>query len=105
VPDPARAAQLLTAAGFRTSPGAAGTVTVSPGTGPDGHPVPLDGSRVTQVLAEQGIYLAELAWQRADLEQVFLSLTAQEHLGANVTHAPPPPPLPPARPRRGGDFQ
>jgi ABC-type multidrug transport system ATPase subunit len=103
VPDPARAAQLLTAAGFRTSPGAAGTVTVSPGTGPDGRLVPLDGSRVTQVLAEQGIYLAELAWQRADLEQVFLSLTAQEHLGANVTHAPPPPPTPPAQPRRGGD--
>jgi ABC-2 type transport system ATP-binding protein len=102
VPDPARAAQLLTAAGFRTSPGTPGTVLVSPGTGPDGRPVPLDGSRVTRVLAEQGIYLAELAWQRADLEEVFLALTAQEHLGANVTHAAPPPPTPPAKPRHGG---
>src|SRR3954447_3042669 len=50
VPDPARAAPLLTAAGFRTSPGTPGTVMVSPGLGPDGRPVPLDASRVTQVL-------------------------------------------------------
>ena len=102
VPDPAHAAQLLGAAGFRTAPGGPGTVLVSAGSAPDGRPVPLDGSRVTRVLAEQGIYLAELAWQRADLEQVFLALTAEEHLGAGVQHAPPPPALPPAQPRRGG---
>jgi len=44
-------------------------------------------------------------WQRPDLEEVFLGLTSEEHLGAGVDHAPPPAPLAAAEGRRqnGGD--
>ena len=100
VPDPARAAQVLSAAGLRPSPGPAGTVLVQPGPGPEGRPARLDGAAVTRVLAQEEIYLAELVWQRADLEQVFLALTSQEHLGAGVSHPPGPTPLPTPEPRR-----
>ena len=100
VPEPAAAAAVLTQAGFVTQPGPPGTVLVRAGAGPDGRPLRLDGPTVTRTLAERGIYLGELTWQRPDLEEVFLSLTAEEHLGAGVTHAPPPPPLPPNAARR-----
>jgi ABC-2 type transport system ATP-binding protein len=99
VPDPAAAAEVLVAAGLAPQPGPPGTVLVRArsGTGP------LDGALITRVLAERGIYLAELVWQRPDLEEVFLDLTATEHLGAGAPHAAPPPPLPPAAaPRRSG---
>ena len=96
VPDPATAARLLAEAGFVPSPGVPGTVLVRAGSGR------LDSSEVTRVLAGHGIYLAELVWERADLEEVFLSLTAEEHLGAGVAHRPPPAPLAPPAPRHGG---
>ncbi len=96
VPDPAAAAQVLVAAGFAPEPGPPGTVLVRSRPGAP----PLDAAAVTRTLALHEIYLAELVWQRPDLEEVFLSLTAQEHLGAGTTHAPPPPA--PSRPRRDG---
>ena len=98
VPDPAAAAQVLASAGFAPSPGVPGTVLVR--TGSAGGP--LDGSAVTRVLAEHGVYLSELVWQRPDLEEVFLSLTAADHLGADTTHAPPAPAPAPAPRRSGG---
>ena len=42
----------------------------------------LDLARITRVLAEHGLYVFELTPVRADLESVFLELTADEHLGA-----------------------
>ena len=36
------------------------------------------------MLAEQGLYVDELTPVRADLESVFLELTAEEHLGATT---------------------
>jgi len=100
VPDPAAAAQVLLSAGFAPEPGPPGTVLVrAAGT------ARLNAAEVTRALAQREIYLAELVWQRPDLEEVFLGLTADEHLGAGVSHAPPPAPLPPAPGRRqsGGD--
>jgi ABC-2 type transport system ATP-binding protein len=95
VPDPASAAQVLAGAGFAPSPGVPGTVLVRAGSGR------LDAAAVTRVLAAHEIFLSELVWQRPDLEEVFLDLTADEHLGAGVAHAPPPTPLPPPpAPRR-----
>jgi ABC-type multidrug transport system ATPase subunit len=96
VPDPAAAAQVLAAAGFAPEPGPPGTVLVRAAAGAGR----LDAAEVTRALASREIYLAELVWQRPDLEEVFLSLTAEEHLGAGVAHRAPPPPLPPAAPRR-----
>jgi hypothetical protein len=80
-------------------PGAPGTVLVRAAAGAGR----LNAADVTRALATREIYLAELVWQRPDLEEVFLNLTAEDHLGAGVQHAPPPPPLPPAAgPRRSG---
>jgi ABC-2 type transport system ATP-binding protein len=36
-----------------------------------------DPARITQVLAEQGLFVRELVPERADLESVFLELTDQ----------------------------
>ncbi len=58
-----------------------------------------DSSRVTRILAQQGLFVAELTPVRADLESVFLQLTAEEHLGA--TQYGPGGPPPPAGPGRG----
>ena len=99
VPDPAVAAQVLAAAGFAPEPGPSGTVLVRAAAGVGR----LNAAEVTRALATREIYLAELVWQRPDLEEVFLSLTSEDHLGAGVQHAPPPPPLPPAAgPHRSG---
>ena len=98
VPDPASAAEVLARVGFAPSPGDPGTVLVRSGA----PGVPLDAAQVNRALADHGIYLAELTWQRPDLEEVFLSLTAEEHLGAGATHSPPPTPLVPSAPRRSG---
>jgi ABC-type multidrug transport system ATPase subunit len=51
-------------------------------------------SRVTRVLAQQDLFVHELTPVRADLESVFLELTAEEHLGATQHHPGPPPPPP-----------
>jgi ABC-type multidrug transport system ATPase subunit len=93
VPDPARAAQLLGAAGFAVQPGPDVTLVVTPPALPDGGAArPFDAAAITEVLARQEIFVSELVPQRADLEQVFLALTAEEHLGAA---GPPPPQSPP----------
>ena len=65
VSDRERAAELLRAAGMKVSVDGASlyveTVT--------------DPARITQVLAEQGLFVRELVPDRADLESVFLELT------------------------------
>ncbi len=43
---------------------------------------PTDPSAVTRALAGHGLYVSELAPVRADLEAVFLALTADEGLGS-----------------------
>jgi ABC-2 type transport system ATP-binding protein len=91
VPDPARAAQLLGAAGFAVQPGPDLTLVVTPAR-PEGGGQPFDAATITELLARQEIFVSELVPQRADLEQVFLALTAEEHLGAG---GPPPPQSPP----------
>ena len=75
VDDPVRAAELLQAAGFVVERlGHELHVGVSRGS--------LDTAEITRILADQGLYLRELARARRDLESVFLELTADEHLGA-----------------------
>ena len=44
------------------------------------------GDRITRILAESGVYLSELTPVRADLETIFLELTAEDRMG--VTPAP-----------------
>jgi ABC-2 type transport system ATP-binding protein len=93
VADPARAAAVLTPAGFVVSPLPEGRMEVRRG----GDHAGFDPAQVTWLLAQQGLYVSELVPVRADLESVFLDLTAEEHLGATRTGPaaqPPPPPLP-----------
>ena len=91
VPDPARAAAVLSATGYVVQGAPDQSLVVAPP--PPGHPArtaTFDPGAITEVLARQGLYLTELVPQRADLEQVFLALTAEEHL-----NAPPPATSPP----------
>ena len=71
VPDPPTAGRLLTEAGFVVRA--------------DGPALMVDSDRpsadITRLLAGAGIFLSELAPQRADLETVFLELTAGDTLG------------------------
>jgi ABC-2 type transport system ATP-binding protein len=83
VADPGRAAEILGRAGFAVEPGPDQTLTVSAPTPTGATPPPLDPASITQALAAEGLYLYELVPLRADLEQVFLTLTAQEHLGSD----------------------
>jgi ABC-2 type transport system ATP-binding protein len=64
-PDAARLATVLTAAGARAEPGAAGALTVA------GMPAP----RIAELAAWAGIAVYELTPQRASLEQAFMELT------------------------------
>ena len=64
VPDPAAAASVLAGAGFAPEPGPPGTVLVRSRPGAPR----LDAAEVTRALAQREIYLAELVWQRPDLE-------------------------------------
>jgi hypothetical protein len=59
-------------------------------TAPGGSPV--DPGGLNRFLADRGVYASELGRVQANLEQVFLQLTAADALGA----APPAPPVPPA---------
>jgi ABC-2 type transport system ATP-binding protein len=70
VPDPAAAAAVLTAAGFRTSPAgrSAGDTALLV------HAVAQPGE-LTRLLAGHGHYLEELTPVAADLESAFLELT------------------------------
>ena len=94
VADPARAAAVLAPAGFAVQPLPEGRLEVRR----SGDQAGFDPAQVTWLLAQQGLYVSELVPVRADLESVFLDLTAEEHLGATRTGpatAPlPPPPAP-----------
>jgi len=72
VGDPDAAAVALEAAGMtvRRDAGSLDVVTDEP------------GERITRVLAEAGLYLSELTPVRADLETIFLELTADDRMGA-----------------------
>ena len=76
VGDPAAALSVLEAAGMSVRREA------------DGLDVITDesGERITQVLAEVGLYLSELTPVRADLETIFLELTADDQMGATPSH-------------------
>ena len=78
VPDAARAAGVLERAGFVVSTGPADDLAVESGRPPD---------EITRVLAESGIWLSELSPVRADLETVFLELTAADTLGRTTAGA------------------
>jgi len=96
VADPQRAAEVLVRAGFRVAPLPEHRLDVRLPAESGG----LDPARVTWLLAQQGLFVFELVQVRADLESVFLSLTAEEHLGAaqpGGSGSPPPPPAGPAR--------
>ncbi len=82
VADPGRAARLLTSAGFAVEWHADQSLMVrAAATQPDVGPSAIDPARITKSLAREGLYVAELTPLRPDLEQVFLSLTADEQLG------------------------
>lgn len=96
VADPARAAAVLGPAGFTVVPLPASRMEVrAAGTAP-GDPGAFDPARITWLLAQQGLYVFELMPVQADLESVFLDLTAEEHLGATHPGGRPGPPPPPA---------
>jgi ABC-type multidrug transport system ATPase subunit len=94
VVEPDRARSVLEGAGFVVVPSGP-TLTV----GVRDQQQRFDFSRVTRVLAQQGLFVSELTPIRADLESVFLGLTSEEHLGA-TQHAGPNAPAPtPGEPR------
>jgi ABC-2 type transport system ATP-binding protein len=83
VADPRRATELLINGGYRVTGSDDHLLIVGPGDGDDHRgPDGLDPSRITELLARSGLYVHELTPVRADLESVFLELTAEEHLGA-----------------------
>jgi ABC-type multidrug transport system ATPase subunit len=82
VSDPGRAAAILGRAGFAVEPGPDQTLTVSVPAA-SGDAAPLDPAQITEALARESLYVRELVPFRADLEQVFLALTAEEHLGSD----------------------
>ncbi len=96
VADPARAATVLAPAGFTVQPLPEGRLEVRR-SGPESG---FDPAQVTWLLAQQNLFVSELVPVRADLESVFLNLTAEEHLGATQTGPAPPPPLPSSGPAR-----
>lgn len=75
VSDPDAAAVALVAAGMtvRRDAGVLDVVTDEP------------GEQITRVLADSGLYLSELTPVRADLETVFLELTADDRMGVTPT--------------------
>ena len=85
VADPGRAAAVLAAAGLDVGTAVDGILTVTPRR----RSQQLDPSRITELLARQGLYVSELTPVRADLESVFLDLTADEHLGAGAGRTDP----------------
>jgi ABC-2 type transport system ATP-binding protein len=75
VGDPAAAAAVLEAAGMdvRADAGVLDVGTDEP------------GDRITRLLADAGLFLSELTPVRADLETIFLDLTAEDRMGAART--------------------
>lgn len=86
VPDPSTAHRLLAETGFGCTQSPDGAISVT--TAPDGTPV--DAGGLNRFLAERGVYVFELMREQANLEQVFLRLTAGEALDS-----PPPAPAGP----------
>ena len=82
VDDAARGTQVLVGHGFVVSPGPGRLLVVSS----PKDPGLLDPATILGVLAAQGLKVHELTPVSADLESIFLDLTADEHLGA-VTDA------------------
>lgn len=78
VGDPRLAGSVLTAAGMRVTISDDQLLTVSA----IRRSHPLDPSKITEILARHGLYVSELTTLQADLESVFLDLTAEDHLGA-----------------------
>lgn len=72
VTDRSAALAALTAAGLTASDDESGLIVQTEG----------DPSEITRVLADANIYLSELSALRADLESVYLELTAQDRMGA-----------------------
>ena len=77
VADQVRATDLLAAAGFAVSSTADGRLSVA-----GGEAGPPDPETINRMLVRHDLYVRELTPVRADLEAVFLRLTADEHLGA-----------------------
>jgi ABC-type multidrug transport system ATPase subunit len=75
VSDHLRASEVLTAAGFSVEPLASRLLKVSL----SDHR--LDLAVITRLLADQGLYVSELAPIQPDLESVFLNLTGGDHPG------------------------
>ncbi len=76
IANPEQAAQVLAGAGYRVVPLPDRSLQVTK------VGAPLYPAEVTRVLAQQGLFVSELTPARADLESVFLELTAENHLGA-----------------------
>lgn len=71
VPEPSRAASVLTAAGYTLSSATDGAL----------HVETRDPGALTRALAQHDLWLTSLVPLRRDLESVFLELTAEETLG------------------------
>jgi ABC-2 type transport system ATP-binding protein len=97
VADPPRAAHILGTAGFTVAPGPEDRIAVGGAQARD-----FDPAIITRLLADQQLYVRELTPVRADLESVFLQLTAEEHLGATQHPGWPSPGQPPTPPPPAG---
>ena len=82
IADPARAATVLAEAGFAVSSLPDGMLNVAAGARAGQPSTDLDLAQITRLLADHQLYVFELTPVRADLESVFLELTAEDHLGA-----------------------
>jgi ABC-type multidrug transport system ATPase subunit len=96
VPDPASVHRLLAETGFGCHSSADGAIVVT--TAPDGTPV--DPGGLNRFLADRGVYASELGRDLANLEQVFLQLTAGDTLGSPPPPSASPPPAQPPAPGR-----
>ena len=98
VAEPHRAAALLAQAGLGVAPGPESVLLVTARRG-----AALDPAQITRLLAGDGLYVHELTPIRANLESVFLELTAETQLGpgpqpgAAGPPGNPPPAVPPPR--------
>ena len=82
IADPARAATVLAEAGFAVRSLPDGMLNVAAGPRAGQSATDLDLAQITCLLAEHQLYVFELTPVQADLESVFLELTAEDHLGA-----------------------
>ena len=82
IADPARAATVLAESGFAVTSLPDGMLNVAAGPRAGQAATDLDLAQITRVLAEHELYVFELTPVRADLESVFLELTAEDDLGA-----------------------